>query len=60
MKTKDRKRKSNYASPFIKVIEIKVEKGFALSDGTEYTTKPIDTQNYLYRIHKVNDGGRAF
>ena len=57
MKTISKKEKTTYVSPRVKVVKIKVEKGFALSDGTTLIDTP--PQNF-FTIKKVGDGRAAW
>ena len=58
---KKEKLKKDYESPRIKVMNVAIEKGFALS-----TTFPVEEGNmqqkirYNYTLNKVNNGGRAW
>ena len=58
---KKEKLKKDYESPRIKVMNVAIEKGFALS-----TTFPAEEGNmqqkirYNYTLNKVNNGGRAW
>lgn len=58
---KKEKLEKGYESPKIKVMNVAIEKGFALSSTFPAEEGGVQQKlRYNYTLNKVNDGGRAW